>query len=459
MYLDAKSGLRRHSPALIQSLAITAYNTNQYRQRHGGAYWAWRGYFDRWQYAPAEKWQHEQSRRLRYFISYIRLRSPYYAGILGQGQVSNPSDLIDLPLLTKDDLRKNLNRITTVRERGAIATHTGGTTGASLKVLYLPADVQERFAILDHFRAKYGYTFGRRTAWFSGKDLLNQRDIRKGRFWRDDYKNSIRFFSTFHITERNFEAYWEALNRFSPEFIVGFPSSVHDLCYPAYTRDLAMGSPITTFFPTAETLLPQQVAIIDAVLGGRTVNQYASSEGAPFILECQSGSLHMHPLTGVFEVLSENGLSEEEGELVVTPFATRGTPLVRYRIGDRVRLGPKGQQCECGSTFPVVERLEGRTTDCLDSPFTGPCNLGNLSNATKGVRGISSFQVIQEESEAVSVLVVADADFDKEERERFLSALHDRLGNEMRVSLRLVDQPVRESSGKVRLIKNRLRDG
>jgi phenylacetate-CoA ligase len=32
--------------------------------------------------------------------------------------------------------------------------------------------MQERFALLDHFRNKYGYKFGKKTAWFSGKKML-----------------------------------------------------------------------------------------------------------------------------------------------------------------------------------------------------------------------------------------------------------------------------------------------
>ena len=35
-------------------------------------------------------------------------------------------------------------------------------------------------------------------------------------------------------------------------------------------------------------------------------NQYASSEGAPFIIECKEGNLHLELQSGVFEVLDEN---------------------------------------------------------------------------------------------------------------------------------------------------------
>lgn len=46
-----------------------------------------------------------------------------------------------------------------------------------MKVVYSKENMQERFAILDHFRAKHGYELGKKTAWFSGKNLITQKDI------------------------------------------------------------------------------------------------------------------------------------------------------------------------------------------------------------------------------------------------------------------------------------------
>src|SRR3546814_9563088 len=82
---------------------------------------------------------------------------------------------------------------------------------ASMKVIYHPEDMQERFALKDYFRSRYGYKLGRKVAWFSGKSLLRPTDLASGRVWRDDHINKIRFFSTFHIGPNNFEAYWRAL--------------------------------------------------------------------------------------------------------------------------------------------------------------------------------------------------------------------------------------------------------
>lgn len=68
---------------------------------------------------------------------------------------SNFQSLNDFPILHKADLINNLKDIATISERDAVVSYTGGTTGASMKVLYTKSNTQERHALLDHFRAEY----------------------------------------------------------------------------------------------------------------------------------------------------------------------------------------------------------------------------------------------------------------------------------------------------------------
>ena len=92
------------------------------------------------------------------------------------------------------------------------------------------------------------------------------------------------------------------------------------------------------------------------------------------------------------------------------------------------------------------------------SPWTGKCNLGNLSNCTKHVEGIDRFQVIQTAVGAVTVNVVADDSFTAQQSDLFLAALRQRLGEKMDIELRRVTSIAREPSGKHRLVKNTLQE-
>lgn len=440
--------INRILPVFIQNILISIYNTLQYKVRRGGRYGFYREYYNNFMNSSADEIELEHKRRLTNFLNNSVSSSRWY------DSCKDYRSLTDFSILNKEDIIRNLNDISTINEKNAVVSLTGGTTGASMKVLYTKENTQERHALLEHFRAQYGYTLGKKCAWFSGKNIVTEQNLKKAICYRDDYINKIRFFSTFHITDSNFDMYWAAFCKFAPEFIVGFPSSVYELCSMAAARSLKLENTVKAFFPTAETLLPIHREVIGSVLGCKIADQYASSEGAPFILECEQGSLHIHPLTGVFEVVDENMQPAQEGEILVTSFTTEGTPLIRYRIGDRIKLAPKDKLCACGSCFPLVEEIEGRSTDYILSPTHGKVNLGNISNSTKGVDGIIQFQVIQHEPEQVQVLIIAGSGFVAEEQSKFKVALAERFGPQLKIKLQVVDEIPKEKSGKFKFVKN-----
>lgn len=437
------------SPYQVQNIAVTIYNTYQYKIRHGGKYKYFRKYYSKADSFSKKRLEKEIDKKKSEFFEYVKTNSIWYQGY-------DFSKLKALPILQKMDIVNNLDIIKTIEEKDGLISLTGGTTGASMKVIYTKNDMQERFAILDHFRAMYGYRLGKKTAWFSGKNLISEKDISEKKCSHYDFVNKIRFYSTFHINSKNFDIYWESLEKFKPEYIVGFPSSVYEICEIADHRGLKLSNKVKFFFPTAETILPQHREVIGRVLGCRLVDQYASSEGAPFILECKEEGLHIHPLTGVFEVVDEKLDPVLEGELLVTSFTTHGTPLIRYRIGDRVKLSSKDEKCKCGSLFPLVEKIEGRSSDYILSPTHGKVNLGNISNSTKNVNGIIKFQVIQKIPQEVNLLIVATKKFDNYEQKKFLAALKERLGFELEIIVEIVNDIPTEKSGKFRIVKNLL---
>ena len=290
---------------------------------------------------------------------------------------------------------------------------------------------------------------------YSG-NLVTEKDIKKGICSHYDFLNKIRFYSTFHINEENFEVYWNSLKKIQPEFIVGFPSSLMEICKIADSRNLRLENKVKVFFTTSETVLSEHRDTIGKVLGCRLVDQYASSEGAPFISECEAGRMHIHPLSGIFEIVDDNMQPSKEGEILVTSFTTRGTPLIRYRIGDRIKLSSNNTACSCGSIFPLIDKIEGRAKDFIYSPEKGRINLVNIGNSAKGLKGIVCFQVVQNiESEITIKIVVTDA-FNMNQEENFISAIRDRIGSNMNINIEYADDIPREKGGKFSIVKNNL---
>ena len=447
--MSLKESLIRLSPYLVQNTAVTLFNVYQYKIRHGGHYTYFREFYRKVDCLNEQDLNNEILNKKKDFFTYVLSKSEWY-------KCQNSEGFEQVHPLEKIDIINNLDKIKTISESEGIVSLTGGTTGASMKVIYTKKDMQERFAILDHFRAQHGYELGKKTAWFSGKNLITQKDIDRGICSHYDFVNKIRFYSTFLINEKNFDVYWKSLNEFQPEFLVGFPSSVFEICQIARDRGLKYKGKAKVFFPTAETVLPEHREVISEILGCKLVDQYASSEGAPFILECSKGHLHIHPLTGIFEVVDEDLNPAQSGQMLVTSFTTHGTPLIRYRIGDSITLADNSKKCDCGSIFPLVERIEGRTNDYILSPTHGKVNLGNISNSTKDTTGIVCFQLIQDKIDHLEVRIVASKDFNKKQELNFISSLRERIGDEVELDIIYVEAIEREKSGKFRIVKNLL---
>lgn len=444
------------APEFVQDLMITIENARSLRRRRSGRYQEWKRYFAEAEFLPREKLLFLQQKRLTEYLSFVVAHSKWHRERLRDIDVETITvDTISrLPTMTKEDLRGNVSEIATLSPRQAYIAKTGGTTGASIELYYRWDDFQERTAITDVFRERFIPISKSRIAWFSGKSIIPHPE-RATRFSRDNWINGIRYYSTFNIHPGTIAYYIDDLNTFNPDAIVTFPSSLVELARCARLAGLSFTGNVKAIFPTSEALTPADREVLQDFFACAVYDQYASSEGSPFITECPSGRLHCEMLTGIFEVLDPAGRPAMEGDLVVTPFGTRGTPLVRYQIEDRVTLS--AQHCPCGRNTQVVERIDGRKTEFVFSPERGKVNLVNIANSVKGAHGIRKFQIVQTEPSGIDLLMAVDrSQYTSEDEAVFIGNLRDRFGPSFGIQVHYVDNIPRDPSGKHRIVLNHL---
>ncbi len=445
-------------PLFFQNFLIGVFNKRAYKDRHGGKYKQFRATQERYQSISADELKEVQQQKFISFLQTAISNSKFYREKYKGLLLPETVDQIDfLPIISKDEFRSKVEDIYTIPAKGAAVTKTGGTTGFSLEVRFTMNDIQERFAILDTFRAKTGYVFGKKTAWFSGKSLLTNKDVSASRFWKTDILNNIRYYSTFHIKDNYLDYYVKNIIQFQPEYIIGFPTSITEVARHGLKMNLSVPKgTVKAIFPTSETTTPEMYDIMERFYNAKVYNQYASSEGAPFIFECSKGKLHLDIANGVYEVLDDNNREAESGRLVVTSFTTYGTPLIRYDIGDTVEKGH--ETCDCGNHNPVIKTILGRIDDYVYSPENGKINTVNMANATKGVHGLVKYQVQQDALNKIIIIMVTDRNlFTEKDLSVFLENWRERVGRKMEIETKIVaDIPV-EKSGKYRIVKNSIK--
>lgn len=384
--MSLKQKIFNNLPDFLQGWLLTAYNSKAQKKRHSGKYEHFLALHKSYRKLSLSELKNVQKERFNTFLKNALEKSEFYQKkFKGLPLPTCVEDLPVLPITKKEELRAAINQVYTIPEKGAAISKTGGTTGISLQVRYTQEDVQERFAIMENFRGAYGYKLGKKTAWFSGKSLLTKKDIEKSVFWKTDKVHNVRYYSTFHMKNEYLQHYVNDIIQYQPEYISGFPTSITEVAKYGLSKNISFPPGVVkAIFPTAETTTPDMYDIMQRFFNAKVYNQYASSEGAPFIIECEKGKLHLELTTGVFEVLDDNNKEADEGRLVITGFNTNGTPLIRYDIGDVVEKDHLS--CNCGNNNPVVKKILGRIDDYVYSPENGKINTVNMANATKGVK-------------------------------------------------------------------------
>ena len=112
--------------------------------------------------------------------------------------------------------------------------------------------------------------------------------------------------------------------------------------------------------------IPAVRARIEAGWGCRAYDHAGMTEVGAYAYECaEQAGLHVNESEFVAEVIDPTtGAPARDGELVLTNLGRVGSPVIRYRTGDRVRLA--APPCACGRTFVRLEGgILGRFDDML----------------------------------------------------------------------------------------------
>lgn len=441
------------SPLLVQNILVSASGYMKVKQRYGKTYHEHRRWlldFDTWSLDQALEYQ---NLKLREFIKFSSENSPFYRQLYNEidlGRIQSAKDLVSLPVLEKEQLRAEINEIYTVGAKNSTEGHTGGTTGKSLVVRYTHEDEMRRMAMLDHFKSRFGFeNLQMRKATFSGKHLVGKTS-RNQVFWRYNAPAKQMLYSTFDISEANLKFYVNSLNSFKPQALDGFFTSLCDIASYVERNDIKLHFSPTAIFPTSETVTQSGRELLERVFGCKVVDQYASSEGAPFVTECEEGNRHVELSTGVFE----NYSSTEE--ILVTSFDTHGTPLIRYRIGDTMKLANEPSNCCCGAHGPEVLSIGGRSDDHLIRIDGAKINGGHVANLFKNMpNALIRAQVVQERVGEVRILLQIDESRYRNDLDGLLAAeFENAFKDSTKLRIEHVKEIPREASGKIRFIKN-----
>ncbi|PNX54145.1 MAG: hypothetical protein BV458_00630 [Thermoplasmata archaeon M9B2D] len=319
-------------------------------------------------------YQDKQFRRLMRFADTVPLYHEKFkqAGV-NPTTISGIDDLQKLPFVTKDDIKQHypLGIVSSkIKKTSLIEVSTSGTTG---KVLPLYVD------LLDIVMGLFAYV---RT--------LHEYDIR---VWKDkitiigDFAphtaesgyvtrgvqprfNLTRVFKNIQWLNTNDEPtkIITAINEFQPEFIGGYvgmlghlallkESGLGDNIFPRYIA--ATGSVLDSFLKS----------YIETAFHTKVFEVYGATESGLIGFQCKKGSYHLMSDLVYAEFL-RNGQpvhSGEAGEMIITKFHGKGTPIIRYNAINDI-VAPLEGTCSCGKAGARIKKVYGRNDLALYLP-------------------------------------------------------------------------------------------
>jgi phenylacetate-CoA ligase len=450
--------LYRASPVWLQNLEVSAAGLLWKQHRYGGRFREFvqdhiaRERFD------AREWTAYQTVQLRRLLEHACTAVPFYRDSLGRAGLTAADcaavqieHLVGLPRLEKEALRQSPQALIseTADPRGLHGVKTSGTSGTPLRVHIDREAHRAWFAANEaRWRRWAGLDCGMSRAMIGGRPVVPHAGARPP-FWRHNWAERQLYFSAFHIAPATVAAYVRALNRFEPDYLMGYASSHFFLARMIREQGLRVHQP-RAVLTTSETLTPEMRSTLMAVYGCEVFDAYGSVECCALATECEHHRLHLSPDVGIVELLDDAGRPVEPGqagEIVATGLLNFAQPLVRYRTGDWAIRSTEA--CPCGRAMPVVREIVGRVEDLvIGRDGREVVRLHSIWNATPRVR---EGQIIQEDVTRFRLRVVTEGDLDDEDRRRIQQRLAERLGP-VTVEFERVPGIERTENGKFRAV-------
>lgn len=324
------------------------------------------------QWKPYSQIKDKQETELRRMIHYCYRHIPFYKkhfkmANVHPNDIRNVEDLVLIPPITKDDLRKNKDAFFPARDCQRYYTRdTGGTTGTPLRYRISHNDRFLGATLLYRGWAAAGYRLGDPMLFLAGASLMPEVEtsIRKR---LNEITRNIKFYSAFDMDKRRLQACAEALTSWKPDFLRGYPSALNE--FASYMAETGREIPrIKGVFTTSEKLFPRVRENLEGIFDCKVFDGYGANDGGVSTFECERGGIHIDMERSILEVVDEENqqIDEGEGEVLATSLHNYAMPFIRYKIGDRVVN--TSETCGCGRGLPILKEIVGRTVSVFVTP-------------------------------------------------------------------------------------------
>ena len=454
--------LHKYCPRIILEALAPLYCNYITRSASLRAYCRWFDATDSWSRETLTAYQWAAMKKI---LNHAAENVPFYretwkAKKINVSDIAAYDDLVNLPVLSKDDFREHSAELFArgVAKKKLTFLETGGSTGMPIHIYHDRETRNARsaaFARWDHYAGRMKPT---EMLFYMGRPhfrLMDQKDRwgDQGERYFGEYWALARrgFLACTNLTDTVMARYCDLLEKHKPPFLKGYASGLHVLADYCTQSGRKMNF-IKAVMTSSEMVSARQRDLTRQAWNCEVFDRYGLTEEVATAAECaEHNGYHLDMVKCLVEVVDDAGrqVSDTPGDLIGTCLTNYAMPLIRYKTGDTATL--TGRTCACGRESLMLESLRGRTDNMIIASSGRGIGATTLGTMVIGLFSIREVQYIQNRQGHLTIKVVCSSEFEKD-KPVLISRLKMQLGQTFEISTECVDRIPRGSNGKFRQI-------
>ncbi len=268
--------------------------------------------------------------------------------------------------------------------------------------------------------------------------------------------------SCYLINKSNIQKVIDQINKFDPEFIHAYPSSLRIFTQLLEDKKTTLNCKIKAIFLGSEYLFDHDRAFFERKYGAKVVTWYGHSERLVFGGNCPfCNEFHFYPFYGHIELLDNTDKPITEvgkiGRIIATGFDNEVMPLIRYDTGDLGELSGNNN-CKCGFQGITLKRIIGREQDfiVLSDNAKVPLTAFIFGQHFKEFEKIREMQIVQDVVGLIVLRIVPRHPLQDEDIRNLRKKLEASVLNKIKVNIQFVDNLEKTHRGKHIFLKQKL---
>lgn len=450
------------SPIFIQNALISLYGYNLKKSRYGKNFKKELKEFKRRESYTAKEWKDYQTKKLRELLIHAFTTVPFYHkkykehGLnISDFEKFEIEDLKKLPYLEKEDFRKfgKTTLLSTKKSKGSFIS-SSGSTGTPTNTYYSDDFKQIWFAAYEaRVRNWAGVELKMNRGMIGGKQIINKANASPP-YYRYNSAEKQTYFSAYHISKNTIEDYVSGIINNKVKYMVGYALSNYFLA-DLIVKNKIIIPRLKAVLTSSEKLTNEMRETFYKAYRCKTYDSYSGVEACGLISENSDGDFLWSPDTGIAEVVDRKGKAALEGELISTGLLNFDQPLIRYRIGDNIKIS-KNQKTKSGSEMLKIDEVFGRVEDAIITKDGR--KIISLYRLFLDIPHLKLAQIIQYSFVKFEINIVVEEEFGQIQEDSIKDRFYERIGNDINLKINKVPNIFKTTSGKYRLTISKLKN-